>query len=111
MSMMQAVSAACSTATLAEEIPEGGTLIRPFEVKTLEETLVAEGLPVQWTWVMRFTLFPPQDNVIVASGCRGLSVPFGPSAARAVNSFRLVDASAQETPVRYYMPLVVSRSR
>jgi hypothetical protein len=39
------------------------------ESKTIEWTpSAAEDLPVQRSVVMRFTLFPPQDNVIVANG-------------------------------------------
>jgi hypothetical protein len=33
--------------------------------QTLEGALDDEGRPVQWSWLMRFTLFPPHDNVIV----------------------------------------------
>ena len=44
--------------------------VRPTEreKKTQKETLDAEGLPVHGIWLVRFTLFPPQDNVIVANG-------------------------------------------
>jgi hypothetical protein len=54
---------------------------------------------------MRFTLFPPQDNVIVASGRRGVSVPVGGIAARAANSFRSVDGAARRCAVQYLLPL------
>ena len=83
MSMMQAGSAACS-AGRPEEKPRDGLSIRPVKVKTLEETLVAERLPVQWTCVMRFTLFPPQDNVIVADGSAGTSAVFHPIRCRSL---------------------------
>jgi len=35
--------------------------------KTLEGNLDTEALPVHWSWLMRFTLLPPHDNVIVAN--------------------------------------------
>src|SRR5262245_29275691 len=52
---------------------------------------------------MRFTLFPPQDNVIVASGRRGLSMPVGGIAARAANSFRSVVGAARSSAVSAFV--------
>jgi uncharacterized membrane protein YqaE (UPF0057 family) len=46
--------------------------------KTLEVPLDMERFPVQWTCVVRFTLFPPQDNVIFADGTAGTSAVFLP---------------------------------
>lgn len=43
--------------------------------KTLEGTLDAEDRPVRGYWKMRFTLFPPQDNVMVANGERDIPCP------------------------------------
>jgi len=69
------------------------------KAKTQEETLVTERLPVHWSWLMRFTLFPPQDNVIVANGRRGHPLSSIQSAAKASLQSGLVDGSAFDSPV------------
>src|SRR5205823_11327949 len=99
--VLRKARAACSTAALAKEVPKDGLAIRPTmlrtdcksipQKKTQQETLDAEGLPVQWTWVMRFTLFPPKDNVIVAGGRRRHPLSSNPAAAVAFALVRFVD--------------------
>jgi hypothetical protein len=90
--LTQGAEAACSGAASEEKAAE--------KSKTLEWTLsAAEDLPVQGSVVMRFTLFPPQDNVIVANGRRGLPLSSTlPAAVASASASGLIRAAFRLAP-------------